>query len=124
MSLKFEQLQFFYDEVLGELGWNDDVEESGIDPLRFVKDEIKDLQNTIKVLRKHIAEKEHDCVALYGALGNPVPESFDGLLSNGTEPKNVLAEYLSAEHRVNPTLLNDDPKRVTCPNCQLHFSVY
>lgn len=41
---KFEQLQFFFDEVLGELGWCDEIEASGIDPLAYVRQEIKTLQ--------------------------------------------------------------------------------
>lgn len=110
MKLNKEQLQFFFDEVLGELGWHDEIEETGIDPLAYVRDEISGLRRQIKQLQvsfelysNSIKKLEHDNTALFGALGNPVPEGHNGLLSDGTEPKNVLAEYLASEHSVRPT---------------------
>lgn len=36
-----EQLQFFYDEIMGELGWGDEEEESGVDPLIWAKKAIR-----------------------------------------------------------------------------------
>lgn len=44
MSLNKEQLQFCWDETLGCLGWDDEVEESGVDQLEWVRLEIKRLQ--------------------------------------------------------------------------------
>lgn len=35
-----EQLQFFYDEIMGLFGWDDGDEASGVDPLLWVKAEI------------------------------------------------------------------------------------
>jgi len=39
------------DELLGELGWCDEVAETGVDPLAWARNEIKDLHKTIKRLR-------------------------------------------------------------------------
>lgn len=46
-----KDLQFCFDELLGELGWSDEVEETGVDPLAWARNEIKDLQKTVKRLR-------------------------------------------------------------------------
>ena len=43
-----EQLQFFMNEVLGLLDWSDEEEESGIDPLEFVRAEIAKLRKVTK----------------------------------------------------------------------------
>lgn len=54
MNLKQEQLQFFFDEVLGELDWGDEVEATGIDPLKYVRQEINVLRQQVKRLRKSL----------------------------------------------------------------------
>lgn len=54
MSLNKEQLQFFFDEVMGELGWCDEIEETGVDPLAYVRDEISGLRRHIKRLEKSL----------------------------------------------------------------------
>lgn len=58
MNLSKEQLQFFYDEVLGELGWCDEIEETGVDPLAYVRDEISGLRRHIKRLEKSLEMRE------------------------------------------------------------------
>lgn len=50
-QLTREQLQFCFDEILGELGWGDETEETGVDPLNWAREEIKGLHKTIKRLR-------------------------------------------------------------------------
>jgi hypothetical protein len=45
-----EDLQFCFDELLGELGWGDEIEETGIDPLKWARLEIKSLQRRAKSL--------------------------------------------------------------------------
>ena len=45
-----EDLQFCFDELLGELGWGDEIEETGIDPLKWAREEIKRLQRHSKSL--------------------------------------------------------------------------
>lgn len=44
-------LQFCFDELLGELGWGDEIAETGVDPLNWAREEIKSLHKTIKRLR-------------------------------------------------------------------------
>lgn len=46
-----KQFEFFRDEILGELGWCDEVDASGIDPLEFARNEIKNLHGQVKRLR-------------------------------------------------------------------------
>ena len=46
-----KDLQFCFDELLGELGWGDEIAETGIDPLAWARNEIKDLHKQIKRLR-------------------------------------------------------------------------
>ena len=50
-QLSQKDLQFCFDELLGELGWGDEVAETGVDPLAWARNEIKDLHKTIKRLR-------------------------------------------------------------------------
>ena len=50
-QLNREQLQFCFDELLGELGWGGEIEETGVDPLNWARDEIKSLHKQIKRLR-------------------------------------------------------------------------
>lgn len=50
-ELSRKDLQFCFDELLGELGWGDEIEETGVDPLSWARDEIKDLHKQIKRLR-------------------------------------------------------------------------
>jgi hypothetical protein len=56
-----EQLQFFYDEIMGELGWGDEEEESGVDPLLWAKREIGRLMHP---------NKERDTGEGFGPTGN------------------------------------------------------
>ena len=61
-----EQLQFFYDEIMGELGWEDGDEASGVDPLLWAKAEIGRTLEIVKEQRKRIMEfqvAEKDYVA-------------------------------------------------------------
>ena len=49
--LTIKDLQFCFDELLGELGWGDEIAETGVDPLAWARNEIKDLRKQIKRLR-------------------------------------------------------------------------
>ena len=40
-----EQLRFFYNEVMGLFDWSEDDEAVGIDPLDFIRAELKRLRN-------------------------------------------------------------------------------
>lgn len=48
---EINDLQFCFDELLGELGWGDEIAETGVDPLKWAREEIKSLHKTIKRLR-------------------------------------------------------------------------
>jgi hypothetical protein len=48
MKLTKSQLQFFFDEVLGEFGWCDEIEETEVDPIDFIRDEVSILRRSIK----------------------------------------------------------------------------
>ncbi len=54
MKLTKSQLEFFFDEILGELGWCDEIEETTVDPIDYVRDEINGLRRHIKRLEKSI----------------------------------------------------------------------
>ena len=47
---EINDLRFCFDELLGELGWGDELEETGIDPLNWAREEIKRLQRRAKSL--------------------------------------------------------------------------
>lgn len=55
LSEKLFNLQFFYDEVLGEIGWDDELEESKVDPTSHCVDEIRDLRKQVKRLQGSLA---------------------------------------------------------------------
>ena len=61
-------LRFCFDEVLGELGWGDEIKETGIDPLVWARGEIKRLQNREKSLQLRDAAngKCKKCGTLHG----------------------------------------------------------
>lgn len=63
-----KDLQFCFDELLGELGWGDEIEETGIDPLVWARGEIKRLQNREKSLQLRDAAngKCRVCGTLHG----------------------------------------------------------
>lgn len=50
-QLSHKDLEFCFDELLGELGWNDELAEIGVDPLKWARNEIKDLHKQIIRLR-------------------------------------------------------------------------
>lgn len=65
---EIKDLRFCFDEILGELGWGDEIEETGIDPLKWARDEIKRLQNREKSLQLRDAAngKCKKCGTLHG----------------------------------------------------------
>ena len=56
MTLNEEQLRFFYNEVLGLMEWDEEVEASGIDPLQFVRDEVDGLRREVR-RKQNMVEK-------------------------------------------------------------------
>lgn len=49
-----KDLEFCLDEILGELGWCDEIAETGVDFLDYARDEIKGLRRHIKRLEKSL----------------------------------------------------------------------
>ena len=52
-----EQLQFFYDEIMGMFGWDDGDEASGVDPLLWAKKQIRDKDAKLAQLRAELDAK-------------------------------------------------------------------
>ena len=65
---EINDLRFCFDELLGELGWGDELADTGIDPLIWARDEIKRLQNREKSLQLRDAAngKCKKCGILHG----------------------------------------------------------
>ena len=61
-------LKFCFDELLGELGWGDEIADTGVDSLKWARDEIKRLQNREKSLQLRDAAngKCKKCGTLHG----------------------------------------------------------
>jgi len=73
-----EQLQFFYDEIMGMFGWDDGDEASGVDPLLWAKKQIRDKDAKLAQLR---AENER----LVNTL-NEWGESYKKIINDGGCP--------------------------------------
>lgn len=54
MKLTKSQLQFFFDEVLEKLDWCEEIEETTVDPLDYVLDEINNMKRHIVRLEKSL----------------------------------------------------------------------
>jgi len=48
-----EQLEFFYNEIMGMFGWDDEDTASGVDPLLWAKKQIKDMQEKNEAFAKY-----------------------------------------------------------------------
>ena len=57
-------LRFFYNEVLGLFDWCDEVEQTGIDPLDYVRRELAVMHITRASLRAHVSDLEKHIAAL------------------------------------------------------------
>ena len=73
-----EQLQFFYDEIMGMFGWDDGDTASGVDPLLWAKKQIRDKDAKLAQLR---AENER----LVNTL-NEWGESYKKIINDGGCP--------------------------------------
>jgi len=127
VKLNKEQLQFFFDEVLGELGWHDEIEETGIDPLAYVRDEISSLRRHLR----RFSEMHHNNTvlphALYlsatwqtlvdnGYLTQEFINEHIGVVSAATIAAKTIDELAAAEHRVQRT----GDESALC-NCSWHL---
>ncbi len=104
MSLNKEQLQFFFDEVLGELGWCDEIEETGIDPLAYVRDEIKKMQAHTKRVNRPLVSSDAlfiastwDTVADNNYLTKEFTENFADVVTAANSASKKLAQMAAGE---------------------------
>lgn len=104
MKLNKEQLQFFFDEVLGELGWCDEIEETGVDPLAYVRDEIKSLQRHARRVNRPLVSQDAlflastwDTVVENGYLTQEFIDNHTGVLSAATLASKTLAQMAASE---------------------------
>lgn len=72
-----EQLQFFYDEIMGLLGWDDEVEATGIDPLLWAKAEIGTLSKQLFEARQSLLSE--------GVRGDELKRNRDDLVRETTK---------------------------------------
>ena len=108
MSLNEEQLRFCWSETLGRLGWDEEIEESGIDQLEWVRLEVQRLQEERVLWRER-----------YYLVADAVARE-----SNGAEN---LAD-IARQTRVERDLLRDQLRNLTqraadvCPECGDEYS--
>ncbi len=79
MKLTKSQLQFFFDEVLEKFGWCEEIEETTVDPLDYVLDEVN---NT----KRHVVnvEKKNEEIRVILLDQSRVIEQFQRLLGVAT----------------------------------------
>jgi len=56
MKLTESQLQFFFDEVLEKFGWCEEIEETTVDPLDYVLDEVNNTKRHVENIEKQNKE--------------------------------------------------------------------
>ena len=98
-QLNREQLQFCFDELLGELGWGDEIEETGVDQLAYARDEIKSLQRHARRVNRPLVSQD----ALYLA------SVWDALVENGYLTEEFIKNHIgvvSAATLASKTLQN------------------
>ena len=94
-----EQLQFFYDEIMGMFGWDDEDTASGVDPLLWAKAEIGRTLEIVKEQRKRIMEfqvAEKDYVATLRAELDEANKKIK-VLEKLHEEDNDLAKLIQDE---------------------------
>ena len=70
---QISELQFCFDELLGELGWGDEIAETGVDPLVWARNEIKNSKIEMTKLRARLATNRAQVEAMaQEKYNNPV----------------------------------------------------
>ena len=97
MKLTKSQLQFFFDEVLEKFGWCEEIEETTVDPLEYVLDEVN---NTKRHGEK--IEKQNEEIRLILLDQSRVIEQFQRLLgvSTTTESLGKIAVLMREESEI------------------------
>lgn len=120
MSLNKEQLRFFVDEILGELGWDDEAEQSGIDVLDFCRLKINELR------QKGVWWKEsYYLVADAVARESSGPVNLADIARQTRIERDLLREQLqniplkACEHK---NMLPSEPHgHLYCPDCGIRL---
>ena len=116
---KFEQLDFFRWEVLGELGWCDEIEETGVDQLAYARDEIKSLQRHVRRVNRPLVSQDAlylasvwDTLVESGYLTEEFINNHVGVVSAATLASKTLQNLAAAEQ----SFAADGARR--CPACK------
>ena len=107
---KFEQLDFFRWEVLGELGWCDEIEATGVDQLDYARDEIKSLQRHARRVNRPLVSQDAlylasvwDTLVENGYLTEEFINNHVGVVSAATLASKTLQNLAAAEQSVHLT---------------------
>ena len=107
---QFEELDFFRWEVLGELGWCDEIEETGVDQLAYARDEIKSLQRHARRVNRPLVSQDAlylasvwDTLVENGYLTEEFINNHVGVVSAATLASKTLQNLAAAEQSVHPT---------------------
>lgn len=97
-------LKFCFDELLGELGWCDEIEETGVDPLDFARDEIKSLQRHARRVNRPLVSQDAlylasvwDMLVENGYLTEEFINNHVGVVSAATLASKTLAQMAASE---------------------------
>ena len=103
-QLNREQLQFCFDELLGELGWCDEIEATGVDQLDYARDEIKSLQRHARRVNRPLVSQDAlylasvwDTLVENGYLTEEFVDNHTGVISAATLASKTLAQMAASE---------------------------
>ena len=104
INKKVNTLKFCFDELLGELGWCDEIEETGVDPLDFARDEIKSLQRHARRVNRPLVSQDAlylasvwDMLVENGYLTEEFINNHVGVVSAATLASKTLAQMAASE---------------------------
>lgn len=105
-TLTKKDLEFCLDEILGELGWCDEIEETGVDPLDFARDEIKSLQRHARRVNRPLVSQDAlylasvwDTLVESGYLTEEFINNHVGVVSAATLASKTLAQMAASDHK-------------------------
>ncbi len=99
-----KDLEFCLDEILGELGWCDEIEETGVDQLAYARDEIKSLQRHARKVNRPLVSQDAlylasvwDTLVENGYLTQEFIDNHVGVVSAATLASKTLAQMAASE---------------------------
>lgn len=109
-SIAKRKLQIFFDEVMRELEWCDEIEETGVDPLVYARDEINKLQRHSRRVNRPLVSQDAlylarawDTVVDNGYLTQEFVANHAGVISHASSSARAIATLAAAEQCVHPT---------------------